>query len=200
MDVLEPSYTQANDLEAGDSLGHWFAVRVKSRTEHVVATIADNKGYQTFLPASKVRRRWSDRTRLVELPLFPGYLFCFIGRQSWLSLLTIPSVLGLVGVGKTPLPIDDMEIATLQATVQTGLFAEPFPFMHVGQLVRLEAGPLAGVEGFYIENRRQHRIVVSVTMLQRSVGIEIDRDWVRPLGLGNLSDIATCNVAASASH
>jgi hypothetical protein len=53
----------------------WFALRVKSRTEKVVATIARNKGYEEFLPLYQCRRKWSDRFKSVELPLFPGYVF-----------------------------------------------------------------------------------------------------------------------------
>jgi transcription antitermination factor NusG len=108
-----------------------------------------------------------------------------LAGESRLPLLTTPGVLGLVGVGKTPLPIDDTEIAAIQATIESGLFAEPCPFMSFGQRVRLEEGPLAGLEGYYIDNRKQHRIVVSVSLLQRSVGIEIERDWVRPLKNGS---------------
>jgi transcription antitermination factor NusG len=177
---------QISDLAANDSLGRWFAVQVKSRSEHAIAAVARNKDYETFLPVYKVARRWSDRTRVSELPLFPGYLFCRLGRESWLPLLTIHGVLGLVGAGKTPLPIDDTEISVLQVAARSGLLAEPCRFMESGQRVRLERGPLAGLQGYYLESRNTHRIVVSVTLLQRSVGVEIDRDWVQPLKIGKL--------------
>ena len=167
-------------MEEND-FSRWYAVRVRPWTEASVATVARNKGYKEFLPAYKVRRRWSDRVRSLDLPLFPGYLFCRLGQQSWLPLLTITSVCGLVGIGKTPIAIDDAEISAIEATIRSGLLAEPCPFMRFGQLVRLEQGPLAGLEGYYIETRKQHRVIVSVTLLQRSVSIEIERDWVRPL-------------------
>ncbi len=175
------------NIESNNSSGNWFAVHVKSRSEQAIVSIAHNKGYRHFLPVYKARRRWSDRMRAVDLPLFPGYFFCYLAGGSWLPLLTTPGVIGLVGVGKTPVPIDDTEIAAIQATVESGLFAEPCPFMSFGQRVRLDEGPLAGLEGYYVENRKQHRIVVSVTLLQRSVGIEIDRDWVRPLETRNFN-------------
>ncbi len=169
------------DIESSDLPGKWFALHVKSRSEQTIASIVQNKGYQHFLPVYKARRRWSDRVRQFELPLFPGYLFCRLSGESRLPLLTTPGVLGLVGIGKVPLPVDDAEIAAIQAMVQSGLVAEPCPFISLGDRVRLEEGPLAGLEGFYVENRKQHRIVVSVTLLQRSIGIEIDRDWVTPV-------------------
>ncbi len=168
-------------LEMTEPQRRWYAVHVKSRAEKVVAAIAQNKGFEEFLPLCKVRRRWSDRVQTVDVPLFPGYLFCRVGAESRLPILTIPGVLGFAGVGKTPLPIEDGEIAAIQTAVASGLFAEPWPFLNCGEVVRLEAGPLAGLEGIYVTSRKQHRIVVSVALLQRSMAIEIDRDWVTPL-------------------
>ena len=86
-----------------------------------------------------------------------------------------------VGVGRSPEPIDDGEIGAIQAALRSGLRAEPWPFLKVGHRVRLEEGPLNGLEGILIEVRKQHRIVVSVSLLQRSMAVEIDREWIRPL-------------------
>jgi transcription antitermination factor NusG len=162
----------------------WFALRVKSRTEKVVSTIARNKGFEEFLPLYQSRRRWSDRFKSVEMPLFPGYVFCRLNPEFRLPLLTIPGVMGFVGIGKVPVAIEEAEIAAIQAAVGAGLVAEPYPFLEVGQKVRLAEGPLAGLEGWLVEVRKQQRLVVSVSMLRRSVAIEIDRQWVRPLDAG----------------
>ena len=159
----------------------WFALRVKSRCERVVATLARQKGYEEFLPLYCVRRRWSDRFKSVELPLFPGYVFCRLDPRHRLPLMTIPGVMSFVGLGRIPVPIDDAEIAAIQTAVNSGLLAEPYPFLEVGQRVRLEEGPLQGVEGFLVEVRKQQRVAVSVSLLKRSISIEIDRNWVRPL-------------------
>jgi len=162
----------------------WFALRVKSRSERVVATIAGNKGYEEFLPVYHSRRRWSDRTKSIELPLFPGYVFCRLDPNHRLPLLTIPGALHFVGIGKVPVPIDDAEIASIQAAVHSGLTIEPWSYLEVGQTVRLDHGPLAGLEGMLVEVRKQHRLVVSVTLLQRAVAVEIEREWVTPVGAG----------------
>ena len=159
----------------------WFALRVKSRAEKVVATMAKNKGFDEFLPVYKSSRSWSDRTKVVELPLFPGYVFCRLIAERRLPLLTIPGALHLVGIGKTPVPIDDAEIAAIRRAVESGLVAEPWPFLQVGQEVRLEEGPLAGLEGILVEASKENRIVVSVTLLQRSVAVAIERHWARPV-------------------
>lgn len=176
--VAQPVFTNIEQL--ADS-NRWFALRVKPRAEKMVATIARNKGFEEFVPLYQCRRRWSDRFTLVELPLFPGYVFCRINPQFRLPLLTIPGALHLVGLGRVPVPIDDAEIDAIRLLVQSGLRAEPWPFLDVGQRVRLEVGPLMGLEGIFVEARRPHRIVVSVSLLRRSVAVEIDRDWVTPL-------------------
>jgi len=159
----------------------WFALRVKARAEKVVSVLTRQKGFEEFLPLYQCRRRWSDRFKSVELPLFPGYVFCRFDPEFRLPLLTIPGVAGIVGIGKAPAPIDSTEIATIQAAVGAGLLTEPYPFLEVGQRVRLAEGPLAGLEGFLVEVRKQQRIAVSVSLLKRSVAVEIERNWVRPL-------------------
>ncbi len=166
----------------GHEASRWFALRVKSRTEKLVATMAHNKGFEQFLPLYQARHRWSDRFKSVELPLIPGYVFCRLDPVRRLPLLTIPGVLHFVGIGKTPVPIEDAEVEAIQTATRSGLAAEPWPFLEIGQRVRLQEGPLAGLEGFLTEVRKQQRIVVSVTLLRRSVAVEIERDWVRPLG------------------
>ena len=160
----------------------WFALRVKSRSEKIVSTIARNKGFEEFLPLYRCCHRWSDRNKSVELPLFPGYVFCRLDPRYRLPILTIPGALHFVGIGKVPVPIDDAEIAAIQTAVRSGLTTEPWPYLNVGQTVRLEEGPLAGLEGILVEARKKQRIVVSVSLLQRSVAVEIEREWVTPVG------------------
>jgi transcription antitermination factor NusG len=173
--------SKMNTETCPDRRNNWFALRVKPRFEKTVATMARNKGYVEFLPLYQCRRRWSDRFQSVEVPLFPGYVFCQINPEFRLPLLTIPGALHFVGIGRIPCPIDDLEIAALQTAMGSGLWAEPWPFLDIGQQVRLEEGPLAGLEGLLVEVRNKHRLIVSVSLLKRSMAVEIDRDWVRPL-------------------
>jgi transcription antitermination factor NusG len=162
----------------------WFAVRVKSNREQVVASIAQNKDFKAFVPLYHCRRRWSDRFKSVELPLFPGYVFCQLDPDQRFPILTIPGVLHFVGIGKMPIPVDDSEIEAIQTAIRSGFWAEPWPFLKMGQRVRLEHGPLSGVEGFLVEAHKKNRIVVSITLLQRSIAVELERDWVTPLDAG----------------
>jgi len=162
----------------------WYAIRVKSRCEKVVATMARNRGFEEIVPLYRSRRHWSDRMQAVDLPLFPGYVFCRLDPQHRLPLLTIPGVLHFVGIGKTPIAIDEREIVAIQTAIRSGLDVEPWDFCEVGQRVRLERGPLAGVEGIYLGMSKEKRLIVSVSLLRRSIAVTIDRYWAVPLDGG----------------
>ena len=159
----------------------WFAVRVKSNYEKPVSTILRGKGIEEFVPTYRSKRYWSDRVKMVDLPLFPGYLFCRLDLNRRLPLLTTPGFLYLVGKGKTPEPIDEREILAIQSIMRSGLPASPWLSIAIGQKVRLERGPLRGLNGIVAKIADQHRVYVNVTLLQRSVSVQIDPDWVRSL-------------------
>lgn len=159
----------------------WYAIRVKSNRENVVAASLESKGLQRFLPTYVTRRQWSDRVMETEVPLFKGYVFCLLDIAEKLPVLTIPGVIELVGVGKAPQPVEDSEIEALQIIARNGLPAAPWPFLRAGQRVRIERGPLKDVEGILIEVKNRFRLVVSVSLLQRSVAVEVDRESVTPL-------------------
>jgi len=167
--------------ETGKDAYPWFALRVRSSYEKTVAALLNGKGYQWLLPLYKCRRRWSDRIKEVELPLFPGYLFCRFDMQKRLPILTTPGILLIVGIGKRPLPIDPTELAAIQTLVKSELPSQPWPFLQIGDRVGINYGALCGLEGILLDFKGHHRLVLSVTLLQRSVAVEIDGAWVRPL-------------------
>ena len=164
-----------------DSAEQWFALRVKSRCEKVVATLVRNKGFEGFLPLYESRRAWSDRVKRVEMPLFPGYVFCRLDSQRRLPILTIPGVLHFVGIGKTPAPIENKEIKAIQRAIGAGVPAEPWPYVEVGQAIRLASGPLAGLEGIFVRSSNKERVIVSITLLRRSVAVAIEPHWAIPV-------------------
>lgn len=158
----------------------WYAIRVRSKCEQTASTLLRGKGYEEFFPSYRSRRRWSDRVKELDLPLFPGYVFCRLDvRDRLLPVLTTPGVISIIGLGKTPVPIDDAEIQAVRAILCSGLAAQPWPFLAVGSSVCIEHGPLAGLQGIVTNADKVHRLVVSVSLLQRSVAVEIDRDWAR---------------------
>jgi transcription antitermination factor NusG len=160
----------------------WFALQVRTRWESSTAVLLSGKGYQTLLPTFKARKRWNGKLREVHAPLFPGYVFCRFEAQKRLPILVTPGVLAVVGRGRIPLPVDDLEISAIQTVVSSGFRAEPWPYLEVGQKIRIESDVLSGLEGILINFKGNHRIVVSVSLLRRSVALEIDRSCVKPVG------------------
>jgi len=138
------------------------------------------KGYEDFLPMYSMRRRWSDRMKMVEMPLFPGYVFCRFDPGVRLPILKVATVMSVAGLGKTPEPIPDSEIVALQVVCKSGVEAIPCPYLTVGAKVRLTQGPLSGVEGILTE-ANANSIILSVTLLQRSVSVKVDREWIEPV-------------------
>ncbi len=159
----------------------WFALQVRTRWESSIAVLLGGKGYETFLPTYRTKRLWNGRTREANAPLFPGYVFCRFDVQKRLPVLVTPGVIAVVGRGKTPLPVDDNEIDAVQKVVSCGLPAEPWPFLELGQRVRIESESLMGLEGILISFKGNQRIILSVSLLRRSVALEIDRCFVKPV-------------------
>src|SRR6267143_7009628 len=163
----------------------WYALQVRPRFEKVVALHLQHKGYEEYLPLYRKRQRWSGRVKEVDLPLFPGYLFCKFNVFRRLPILVIPGVMSVVGVGRNPLAVAEEEITAVQNVVKSGLTYEPSGFITTGQLARVERGPLRGLVGIVVETKKNCRLVISVKLLQRSVSVEIDADSVMPLSMTN---------------
>ncbi len=159
----------------------WFALKVRPRFERNVVTHLQSRGYEPFLPTYHTKRRWSDRVKSLELPLFPGYLFCQLDLNNRLPILTVPGVNFIVGVGKSPEPIAQYEMEAIQSIVKSGLYYEPYPYLTIGQRVRVEQGALAGVVGLVTDLKNASRLIISMNLLMRSVSAEIDRSWVTPI-------------------
>jgi transcription antitermination factor NusG len=157
----------------------WFALQTRSNFEKVTATILEGKGLEVYCPSFRSRRRWSDRVKEVDQPLFPGYIFCRFDPDNRLPVLITPGVLSIVGRARTPEPIPDEEIRSVQQIMRSGVMAGPWPFLHVGERVMIEKGCLTGTQGILLKFKGSHRIVVSISLLQRSIAAEIDIDSVR---------------------
>jgi len=159
----------------------WFAIRVKSTHEKRVRSLLEYQAYECFLPLYKSRRRWSDRIKQVELALFPGYVFSRFHLSDRVPILKTPSVIEIVSVASVPARIDEAEITAIQCVVKSGFGVLPHPFLQVGQRVRINSGALYGLEGVIADVRKRDYLILSLSLLQRSVAVEIDSACVSPI-------------------
>jgi transcription antitermination factor NusG len=177
----EPS-RDAHSLELlGDSLRKWYAAYTRSRHEKNVKRECERRAIECFLPTYEAVRRWKDRLKRVELPLFPGYIFVRIASLHRLNVLQIPSVVCLVGINGKPTPLREEEIEALQRGVLSGLSAKPHPYLVTGRRVRILVGALAGSEGVLIRRKGNLRIVLSIDLLRRSIAVDADIADVEPV-------------------
>src|ERR1700722_2574736 len=169
------------ELEGMTPIFPWYALQVRARQELGVADFLRGKNYEWFLPLYKSRKRWSDRIKESDAPLFPGYLFCRLNIQDRLPILKTPGVIQIVGYNHQPVPVDEREIEAIQLMLSSGMPNQPWPFIAIGDRVRIESGPLRGLEGILTDFKGSHRLILSVALLQRSVAVEIDSAFVTSL-------------------
>jgi transcription antitermination factor NusG len=159
----------------------WYALQTKARHEKAVANCLRLQGLEEFLPLYKSRREWSDRVRVVEMPLFGGYIFCRLDPRSVVPVLSIPGVIHVLGYGSEPAPVPDGEIAAIRRLLESDLPAMPCPYLKAGVPVRIRSGAMKGLEGRLERIKNHCRLVLSVHLLQRSVALEVDPESVEVL-------------------
>ena len=152
----------------------WYAIYTRHQHEKTVAQILTSKGFEIFLPLYVSPHRWSDRTKVVSLPLFPCYVFLNGGLDRRLDLVTTPGMHSLVSCAGQPAAIPTDEMDALRRAVESGASVEPHPFLKCGDWVRVKSGPLAGVEGILVRKKNLCRLILSVEMLGKAASVEID--------------------------
>lgn len=157
---------------------NWYAIQVRPRCESLVMELLSDKICERFLPSYESRRRWSDRWKRLERPLFPGYVFGRFRLAEKHAVVTTSGVVRIVGIGQMPSPIADAEIAALQQLAQQRIPVSPHEFVSVGESIRLRSGPFAGLTGIVVRNNGESRLVVSVNLLRRSVAVEVESEWI----------------------
>jgi transcription antitermination factor NusG len=152
----------------------WFALQTRPKNEKKVEYLLRQKGYESFTPTHRSKRKWSDRTVEIDLPLFPAYVFCRFGPSALGKAITTQGVVNIVGFGGKPAEVALEEIEALRLLTQSSLLREPWKYLPDGTKVLVETGPLAGVEGIICMDNNKKRLIISVTLLQRSVAIQLD--------------------------
>lgn len=171
------------NMPAGILTMNWYAVQTRSRHEKMVARQLEGQGFATFLPITTELRQWSDRRKLVEIPLFPGYTFVRMAYQpeQKLRVLSTEGIVGFVGVHGQGVPIPDKQIEHIQTLLDAKVPFEAYPFLKVGQRVKIRSGSLNGTEGILVGQEADRRLVISVEIIQRSISIQLQGYEVEPI-------------------
>jgi len=154
----------------------WYAIQTRSRHEKTVAAQLQEKGVTTFLPVVPHVHRWSDRYKVLQLPLFPGYAFVRMVAfpEACHLVLRTPGVAHFVGVRGKGLPIPEKEIEDIRKILDHNHLCAPHPFLRAGQRVRIRGGCLDGVEGILLAQSSNRSLILSVQLIQRSLSIRIE--------------------------
>jgi transcriptional antiterminator RfaH len=158
-----------------DNSPQWFAVEIRHRFEKKVFAQLDHQGFKVFLPLLTERHTWSDRQKVITVPLFPGYAFVFVdhSRDSWQVVLRTAGLIRFVNFGGLTVAVPPKQIEDLQMLLQKkGLFSL-HPFVCTGQRVRIRGGCLHGLEGILVRNETD-KLVISIQSIQRSLAIGIE--------------------------
>src|SRR5262245_24509580 len=170
----------------------WYELYAKHHHEKKVADLLRRKGVDVFLPLHPTLRRGKDRKKTVAVPLFPGYLFLRTNLRNKIEILSTAGVFFLVENGGRACPVPDHEIEAVRAVVESDARFEPHPYLELGETVQICRGPLAGIRGLYVRSKNQHRVVVSVELLRKSVSVEVE--------LPNVERVAYAHTRHSSTH
>ncbi len=151
----------------------WYAAYTNVRHERRVAAQLEDRLITHFLPTYHSVRRWKDRRKELDLPLFPGYVFVHVASRNRLRVLQISGVVRFVSFGGRPVPLRDDEVESLKNATASGFRTEPHPYLTVGRRVRVKYGPLAGLEGILVRKKDRFRVVISIDLIMRSVATEV---------------------------
>ena len=163
---------------------HWYAVWSRSRHEKMVASALTDVGITTFLPLVTETHRWSDRRKSVDVPLFPGYVFVQIpnSAEAQLQVRKTSGVVQFVGNQQGAVPIQDKEINDVKTVLEQRVSCSPYPFLQLGQRVRICGGAFDGIEGVLIGRDSACKLVISIELIQRSLAVSIYNFDVEPVG------------------
>ena len=160
---------------------YWYALHTRSRHEKVVRDQLSAKGVTNLLPLWHKRSVWKDRVKMIDVPLFSGYIFGHFALKSKLEVLQTVGVVRIVGLNGQAIPVPEEQIQAVQTMVEKRLHYDPHPFLQEGMRVRVKHGVLKGAEGVLVAKKQHYRLVISVDLIQKSVAVDIDSADVEPL-------------------
>ena len=157
----------------------WYTLKVRTGAEMKAVEALRHRGFAPYCPMQNVRRQYSDRKKVVEAAIFPGYVFCQFDAHRKLPIVSTPGVEYIVGFADGPTPVPEKELMNIRRMIQAG--ASAVRFLARGQRVRVNHGPLEGVEGVLVRDTTGDRLVVSIELLNQGACLHIDYDDVTPV-------------------
>ena len=153
----------------------WYAVHTYARSEKAIEHRSRAEGLTTFLPLVTEVHRWSDRRKVIEVPLFACYIFVrlVMNHANRLKVLNVDGALSFVGGCGQGTPIPDSQIEAVRTLVSQNVAWSAHPYPAVGERVRILGGALDGIEGILLSRDQAETLVVSVEALQRSLAVRI---------------------------
>jgi transcription antitermination factor NusG len=176
-----PSSSLLADTLPLDLPHHWYVAYTASHCEKKAAEEIVRRGVECFLPLYRSSRRWSDRRVLLDLPLFPGYIFVRLALQDRLQVLQVPHVVHFISFAGSPAVLPDEEVEAIRAALTSKFSPAPHPFLKVGRRVRVVAGPLTGLEGVLVRKKNRLRFVVSIQLIRSAFVMDVDAMDIQPL-------------------
>ncbi len=153
----------------------WYVVYVKSRAEKKVLQSLEIKNIEAWLPVQKKLRQWSDRKKLVEMPLFPGYVFVRIDRKEYDPVLKTDHVVCYITIEGKAVPVRDRDIESLKRILQQDEIKVELTREDLlpGVQVEILSGPLMGIRGELIALKGRHKVSIRIKQIRYSVLIEV---------------------------
>jgi transcription antitermination factor NusG len=155
-------------------LRQWFAAYTWAHHERRVSEHLSARGIEYFLPTYRVVHRWKDRKVELQLPLFPSYVFLRLAMREHFRVVGVPGIARIVGTSRQPTPLPECEIESLKNTRDSGLRAQPYPYLEIGRKVRIKAGPFEGLQGILVRRKGKFRVVFSLQLIRSSFVLDVD--------------------------
>ena len=160
-------------------LKKWIVVRSKPRSEKIAYDQLLEKGIEAYLPLLKERRKWSDRKKWVEFPLFSSYLFANIELKNSIFVLQTHGVSSLVKFGEEIAIVQDKIIKTIKLAIDGGYQLTPTEYFIAGNEVEVIEGPMKGVKGIIVQLKGKDRLIIKIDAIQQALSINIDSRFIR---------------------
>ncbi|MCK5708149.1 MAG: UpxY family transcription antiterminator [Candidatus Aureabacteria bacterium] len=156
----------------------WYALHTRSRFEKKIAMLLEDKGIATYLPVKQIRRKWKDRKKIVDFPLFPCYFFVHIPLLEKKKVIKTKGVVRIVGFPE-PVPVPENQIEALKRFETKDIIVDPYPEFFKGKEIEVKRGPFRGIKGYVIEKNKKFRLLVGLELLAQVVSVEIDIEDIK---------------------